>query len=222
MPYCPACGHHVAPGDATCSECGQSIHEALSQGTRASGPTAAPARDREESAPAPATERPSQDGTTRRKALTAAGGVLGAMVLGTYAVERFIEDGPEAVVEAWRTAWTTDDADAFHSLWHPDATQPESWPEDALARPSEPDPSLQYIGEERTVLERTETRASVRDVFVVGHPEFETRRRHDTVVDLRTADGSWRVFEERLEHTEPVTNCRRVITITGPGSIQCE
>jgi len=164
----------------------------------------------------------SQEGATRRKALAAAGGVLGSMVLGTYAVERFVGDGPAEVVDAWRTAWTTGDADAFRTLWHPDATQPGSWSADALARPSEPDASLQYIGEERDVIERTETRASVRDVFVLGHPEFETRRRHDTVVDLRTAEGAWRVFEERLEGTESVTDCRRVITITGPGTIECE
>jgi len=222
MPYCPACGHHVAPGDATCSECGRSVAEALSQGNRGGGPAAAPAQDSGESQPPAAAEAPGQDGTTRRKALTAAGGVLGAMVLGTYAVERFVEDGPGEVVDAWRTAWADGDADTFYSLWHPDATQPDTWPEDALARPSEPDPSLEYIGEEETVLERTETETSVRNVFVLGRPEFETRRRHETVVDLRTADGSWRVFEERLEHAESVTNCRRIITINGPGRIECE
>lgn len=226
MPYCPACGHHVAPGDDACSECGRSIAAALAGGRRDPGPADESGRARERARSDGADTRQSvapagDDSTTRRRVLASAGGVLGTMVLGGYAVER-LADGPVDAVDAWRTAWVTGDAATFRRLWHSAATQPETWPDDALDRPSGPDPALQYIGEDRTLLEETGARATVREVFVLGHPDFETRRRHETVVDLRTEAGDWRVFEERLERSEPVTGCRRTITINGPGRLVCE
>lgn len=222
MPYCPGCGHHVAPGDSTCTECGQSIADALAagrsdaEGSDGLGQTPARAPRDDQDAPS-AMASAEEDPETRRRVLAAAGGVLGTMVLGTYAMNQVTGNGPAPAVDAWRTAWVTGDAETFQLLWHPAGTPPE----DAVGRPSRPDAALEYIGEERAVLERTETRASVRDVFVLGHPEFETRRRHETVVGLRTQDGNWRIYEERLERTEP-TSCRRTITITGPGRLVCE
>lgn len=238
MPYCPACGHHVAPGDATCSECGESIADALAAGRSTPGSRSPPdgrgdgerdsGRDRPTDRGDPSdAETPEAMATaqadphTRRRVLAAAGGVLGTMVLGTYAIDRVAGGGPTDAVGAWRTAWVTGDAETFRRLWHPSATQPDAGAADALGRPSEANAALEYIGEERAVLERAETRASVSDVFVLGHPDFETRRRHETVVDLRTVDGNWRVVRERLERTEP-TSCRRTITITGPGRLVCE
>lgn len=225
MPYCPDCGRHVAPGDDTCAECGQSISAALAAGRDDGGPDKGdqrPARDGPEERDGSRSRRDQgQDPIKRRRALAAAGGVLGTTVVGVYAIERFGSDGPKEVVGAWRTAWVTGDTSTFRTLWHPDATQPDTWPADALDRPSTPDDLLFYVGEDRELLERTETTATVRDVFALGHPEFDTEYRHHTEVDLRTVDSNWRVFEERLEQTEPVT-CRRYFSITGSDTFECQ
>jgi len=223
MPYCPNCGRHVALGDPECAECGQSVAEALAGG----GDPGAGYGDEDGPREPPAADRPSMaadqsDPATRRKVLAGAGGILGAMVLGTFVVERLSGDGPVEAVDVWRRAWVTGDDDPFEALWHPEAAGRTDWPAGDPTRPAAPDPTLEYNEEDRSVLEQSDGRATVRDVFILGHPEFESRHRLDTRVELRTVSGDWRIWRERLAGSEPVTDCNRILSIGGSSRISCE
>lgn len=217
MPYCPDCGRHVAPGDDACPECGLDIAAALAGGGP-TGPASAPEPRSGDDSPPP---RPSgDDPVSRRRALAAGGGVLAAMVAGTYALEHVGQDGPVEVVGAWRDAWASGDAETFRSLWHADGRL-NDWPGDAADRPAAPDASLAYVGQERTVRHRGADRAVVEDVFLLDHPDYEDWRLLTTVVDLRTEDDRWRIWTERVTDVTRRPDCRRHFSITGSVHIDC-
>jgi hypothetical protein len=144
------------------------------------------------------------------------------MVAGTFALERVRGQGPADVVEAWRTAWVAGETATFRGLFHSGSDRADAWMSEGDPLLAAPDASLQYLGEQRDVLERTDTRASVRDVFVLTHPDFEARRRVSAVVDLRTDGGEWRIWDDRIERSERVDDCRRSFTITGMTRLDCE
>lgn len=217
MPYCPDCGRHVAPGDDACPECGRSIAAALAgAGPTGPAPTQDPDRDDEPRAARATAEDP----VTRRRMVAVGGGVLAAMVVGTYALENVGRDGPADVVGAWRTAWAGGDDETFRSLWHPDASRAE-WPGDETERPAEADASLVYVGRDRTVRDRGANRAVVDDVFLLDHPDYEEWRQLTTVVELRTAGDRWRIWAERVTDVERRPDCRRRFSITGSVYIEC-
>jgi len=245
MPYCPNCGGHVGWGDDSCSMCGESLDgddsasEQQSPGGRERDPATErqgrqPRRERDRGSTserrdhrsrregderAPPARLHREDAQDRRTAIKYGLGVLGLMVVGAFGLEFVREDDPEDAVEAWRTAWVEGDTAAYRDLWHSESPAREGGGD--RFRP-EPDSDLQYIPQERTVLDRADGAATIRDVFLLDHPEFETRRLVTDIVDLRTEDGDWVVWDYRTEAVGPVTDCDRSFTITGGVEIECE
>ena len=212
MPYCPDCGRHIALGDVQCPECGSRIG-----GEAPEGPTGPPAPSPERQEP----QRPRPDSEERRRAITYAGGVLGLMVVGAVGMEALDERGPVDVVEEWRAAWVRGDETTYGELWHPGvAADPATWWADELG--SAPETSLRYTSESRDVVEETATDAVVRETFLLWHPSFDERVRLTDVIDLRTADDSWRISGVRTESVATVSDCNRRLTITGRGRLDCE
>lgn len=251
MPYCSHCGGHVGWGDDSCSMCGESLdgestddsaseRERQPPGERERDPATerqgrerARERDRgsarerrdqrsrqERDARAPPARLHREDATDRRTAIKYGLGVLGLMAVGAFGLDFVREDGPEDAVEAWRTAWADGDTAAYRDRWHSESPVRDGADGDRF-RP-EPDGDLQYISQERTVRDRTDDAATVRDVFLLNHPEFEVRRRVTDLVDLRTEDGDWAVWDYRTEAVEQVTDCDRSFGITGSVEVECE
>jgi hypothetical protein len=50
----------------------------------------------------------------------------------------------------------------------------------------------------------------------------DERVRLTDVIDLRTADDSWRISGVRTESVATVSDCNRRLTITGRGRLDCE
>ena len=221
MPYCPDCGRHIALGDVQCPECGSRIGGEAPEGPTGppatGGGTGPPEQERRPQKP----RRSGQDPATRRRALGYAGGVLGVLVAGALGFEALDDTGPLDVVDDWRSAWAGGDGATYRELWHPEtAGDPDTW----WATESGPvaDSSVRYESESREVIEQTGSRASVRETFLYGHPSLEDRHRLTDVIDLRTADGDWRIHGVRTEAVEAADDCRRRFTITGTTSLDCE
>ena len=221
MPYCPDCGRHIALGDVQCPECGSRIGGEAPEGPTGppatGGGTGPPEQERRPQKP----RRSGQDPATRRRALGYAGGVLGVLVAGALGFEALDDTGPLDVVDDWRSAWAGGDGATYRELWHPEtAGDPDTW----WATESGPvaDSSVRYESESREVIEQTGSRASVRETFLYGHPSIADRRRLTDVIDLRTADGDWRIHGVRTEAVEAADDCRRRFTITGTTSLDCE
>jgi len=228
MPYCPNCGGHVGWGDDSCSMCGESLDEGSAddstseQERRSAGgreQQSPDRREREGDGRAPPARLHREDAQDRRTAIKYGLGVLGLMVVGAFGLEFLREDDPEDAVEAWRTAWAEGNTATYRDRWHSES--PALGGDGNRFRP-EPDGDLQYIPQERTVLDQTDDAATVRDVFLLDHPEFEVRQRVTDVVELRREDGNWVVWDYRTEAVEPVTDCDRSFTITGGVEIECE
>lgn len=231
MPYCPNCGRYISLGDTECAECGSSLADGMEDG-------AGPAHDssagnehdrpdegeppRDESTEQAAENSSEQTGRTRRTALAFAGGILGLMVVGTWGLETLDETGPKDVVGNWRDAWIARDAETFGDLWHSDSPRQAEAIADQYSRVDIPDGPLQYYGETRKLLDKTDTTASVRDVFLLTNPESAVPRRINDVVELRTENGAWRIWNYRTEHSEQASGCSRGINITGLGDLECE
>jgi hypothetical protein len=248
MPYCPNCGRYVSHGDSSCPECNCSLdgggndasgprHDSSTGNAQRSEPgqgVAASRRDQRESRRGESGSRPSgararternadvQTGKTRRTALAWAGGALGLTVLGTWILGLVDDEGPKDAIEAWRSAWHSGDNEAYREFWHSESPRWTDRTDDEQSRFLTVDASLRYVSESRKTIEQTDTRASVRDVYLLVGAEFETPRRITDVVDLRTENGNWRIWDYRRESSEKATNCRQNVTITGSGSIQCE
>lgn len=212
MPYCPNCGHYISLGDTACSECGCSLAEGMESERSPEPRQQSEQRER---------NRNKQEGRTRRLALASAGGILGLMIFGTWGLGQFDERGPKDALEEWWTAWMNGDADAYRTLWHSESPIPardgEEFPE--LAAPAE---RMEYIGETRETVERTDTEALVRDVFVLTDAAFENPRQITALIDLRTEDGNWRIWDYRREETEQLDTCRQTVSITGLSTVECE
>lgn len=248
MPYCPNCGRYTSHADSTCPECDCSLGDGADDesGPRRGSPPERPQRPgpREDAAASrrdgPASRHgesgsrrsdtrtrigrnaDAQTGKTRRTALAWAGGALGLTVLGTWALGLFDEEGPKNTIEDWRNAWSTGDSGTYRELFHSESPRLRTGRDDEQSRLATADASLRYVGENREVVDEGETRASVRDVYLLIDTEFETPRRITDVVELRTENGNWRIWDYRRVGSEQATDCRQNVTITGSGSIECE
>jgi hypothetical protein len=231
MPYCPNCGRYISLGDTSCPECGCSLadgtedspgpqHESRDDGTESRREEREPRRG--ETPTGSGRNADQQTGKTRRVALAYAGGALGLTVLGTWALGLFDDEGPKDAIEAWRTAWASGDDEAYREFLHSESPRQTGRRNDDQSRLATADESLRYVGETREVLDRTDTEASVRDVYLLTRPEFENPRRITDVIDLRTEEGDWRIWDYRTEQSEQATNCSRSVTVTGLRSLECE
>jgi hypothetical protein len=199
--------------------CGESLDDASADGPEQDRQEPRPAR-RERGGRGPPARRHEEDAEDRRTAITYGLGVLGLMVVGVFGLEFLREDDPTDAIEAWRTAWADGDTAAYRDRWHSESPAREGTDGDRF-RP-EPDSDLRYISEERSELGRTDGQATVRDVYLLNHPDFEVRRRVTDTIDLRTENGDWAVWDYRTEAVEPVSDCDRSFTITGGTRIECE
>jgi len=223
MPYCPECGRYISLGDTSCPECGCSLDDGTDDSPGPQHDSRRGERDSRRDGTPGETERHAdqQTGKPRRVALAYAGGALGLTVLGAWALQLFDNEGPKDAIEAWRDAWTSGDDEAYRAFLHSGSPRRTAGTDDEQSRLATADASLLYASESREVLEKTDTRASVREVYLLTDPEFETPRRITDVIELRTEDGNWRIWDYRREDSEVATDCRQSVTITGAGSIQC-
>lgn len=248
MPYCPNCGRYVSHGDSSCPECSCSLddgrdeasvprHDSSTGNAQRSEPgqgVAASRQDQRESRQDESGPRRSgtrarternadaQTGKTRRTALAWAGGALGLTVLGTWALGVFDDEGPKDAIEAWRSAWTSGDDEAYREFLHSGSPRRTAGTEGRQSRLATADSTLGYTNETREVLDRTDDEATVRDVYLITGPEFQNPQRGTDVIELRTEDGDWRIWDYRAEQLQEATDCRQNITITGIRSLECE
>lgn len=224
MVRCQNCGGEAAEGARYCPDCGALLgpngtsgHDQGAPGQDPSGEGAAErahARQQEtarqpqgqapggsDRGPPPQYQRPPGDGQdgglSRRKLLAAGGGVvaLSGAGAGWYFVLRGPGDPLRVLDRLWST-WESGNADAYQGLFHSDSPerQEQYWNDDGYWANFGPGDGVDWTIEEREVLDRTETRATAREVYVWRQPDQPTVRITDRY-DLRTEGGEWKVWE---------------------------
>lgn len=231
MPSCSNCGAEATPPAEFCPSCGAAVGAERHAGSGASAHAdgTEPGTKRGGSEPARQTEAPeparagdqgarqragepesaprhggsSGSGIGRRELLV--GGTLAFGAVGGWALFlREESEGPVDVVEASWDVWEADDGEGFRELVHSESPiretnwwNDDSYWEERFGRQE----GLKWELEERTLVEETETAASIREVYIWDPPEG-TRSRVTDVVELRTEDDEWKIWERENEEYE--------------------
>lgn len=228
MARCSSCGGQVDAGVASCPHCGAAT--GASEGPAPGEGTGDPHSDREPAdrgatPPAPGGRRsdagqrpqtPRQErsagddggqstGFGRRRLLVAGGGLVGLGGAGWYLFLR--DDSPDSPLEVVERSWSTwadGDVTAYQELFHPDSPErrQEYWSDPEYWAQLGPGEGVDWTIEEREVVDRTATGATVREVYLWDTPD-ETVRITETV-ELRTAGGDWKIWRFQEPDIEPV------------------
>ena len=224
MVGCENCGSEVAEGVRYCPNCGTRLGGTATPGHGQGTPGQAPSSDgpgAPEQSQRRGTDRqpqsqtpgggdrgpPSQrqrspgggadDGLSRRTLLAAGGGVVAAAGAGAgwFVFLRGPGDPLQVLERLWST-WEGGNADAYQGLFHSDSPerQEQYWNDDQYWAEFGPREGVDWTIEDREVIDRTETRATVQEVYVWRPPDESTVRLTDRL-DFRTESGEWRVWE---------------------------
>lgn len=102
---------------------------------------------------------------------------------------------PNRVVEEWWDAVSNRDAERFRGLYHPDSPERDAsyWTDEDWWESFPPDVLEASTIEDRTVVEESDTEATVLDVFADRH-EGDNRQPAGLTHTLRLEDGDWRLW----------------------------
>lgn len=204
--YCPNCGSALEDRTGESPATGQGSKapppgqaQGPRRGHNGRGERAAMRETGSGSASDSSVREESQSGLTRRRLLAGAGSVVALGGAGWYVFLRedgSDQDGPKRVLaESWQT-WEEGDIDAYRDLWHSESPErdeeywndPEYWAE--FGRTDQ----VEWTIEEREVINKTDSRAYVREVYVWENTTRGSRWRFTEVLQLRTEDGEWHIY----------------------------
>lgn len=134
----------------------------------------------------------------------AGGGVVAAAGAGAGWYFFFRGPGdPLAALERFWSTWEDQNADAYQGLFHSDSPerQEQYWDDDGYWADFGPSQGVDWTIEERELLDRTETRATAREVYIWRQPD-QPRLRITDRYDLRTEDGEWKVWRIEGQNVE--------------------
>lgn len=134
----------------------------------------------------------------RRALLTSLGCVATAPLAGCLAnrsVNQSDMPDPDRVVEEWWEAVSNRDVERFRGLYHPDSPERDTpyWTDEDWWESFPPDVLEASTIEERTIVEESDTEATVLDVFA-DRDGADNRQPAGLIHTLRLEDGDWRLW----------------------------